>query len=126
MTAMKLSWLSRFCNRATGRNVCRPVRRKTTRPALEPLEERCVPTAGMLDLSYDSDGVVTTAVGGVTDIAIQADGKTLAAGHVYNGSNNSYDFGVVRYNTNGSLDTTFGSGGMVLTQFFNPNRSWWP
>jgi len=37
----------------------------------------------------------------------------VATGYSYNGSNN--DFALVRYNTNGTLDTTFGSGGIVTT-----------
>jgi uncharacterized delta-60 repeat protein len=34
-------------------------------------------------------------------------------GHIYNGSD--HDFALVRYNTNGSLDTGFGTGGKVIT-----------
>ena len=44
---------------------------------------------------------------------LQSDGKIVAAGHSYNGTN--YDFAVVRYNTEGSLDTSFGTGGIVTT-----------
>ena len=74
-------------------------------------------TDGSLDTSFDSDGKVTTAVLSATDralgVAIQSDGKIVAAGYSYNGSNN--DFAVVRYNTNGSLDTGFGTSGKVTT-----------
>jgi uncharacterized delta-60 repeat protein len=73
--------------------------------------------AGSLDLSFDTDGLLTTSIGTFDDeakvIKIQPDGKIIVAGHSYNDSN--YDFAVVRYNTNGSLDTTFGTNGVVTT-----------
>lgn len=68
---------------------------------------------GSLDVSFDSDGMVTTAIGlGQAEghsIVVQPDGKILVAGTAYNGSN--YDFALVRYNVNGSLDTSFGVNG---------------
>jgi uncharacterized delta-60 repeat protein len=73
-------------------------------------------TDGSLDTSFDSDGKVTTPVIDFDQahaVAIQADGKIVAAGRTYNGSNN--DFAVVRYNTDGSLDTSFDSDGKVTT-----------
>jgi uncharacterized delta-60 repeat protein len=73
-------------------------------------------TDGSLDTSFDSDGKVTTEVGSGNDeaysVAIQPDGKIVAAGDS-TGSNN--DFALVRYNTDGSLDTSFGTGGKVTT-----------
>jgi len=74
---------------------------------------------GDLDTSFDTDGKVTTAIGVGADyaqsVALQSDGKIIAAGTSDNGSN--FDFAVVRYNTNGSLDTSFGTGGKVITNF---------
>ena len=74
-------------------------------------------TDGSLDTSFDSDGKVTTEVGSGGDVAwsvaIQSDGKIVAAGYSYNGSND--DFALVRYNTDGSLDTSFDSDGKVTT-----------
>jgi uncharacterized delta-60 repeat protein len=74
-------------------------------------------TDGSLDTSFDSDGKVTTEVGSGNDeaysVAIQPDGKIVAAGDS-TGSNN--DFALVRYNTDGSLDTNFGTGGKVTTE----------
>ncbi len=74
-------------------------------------------TDGSLDTTFDSDGIVTTDIGSTDDkaysVAIQSDGKILAAGYSHNGSN--YDFAVVRYNTDGSLDTTFDNDGIVTT-----------
>ncbi len=72
---------------------------------------------GSLDSGFGSGGKVTTAIGGGHDqaycMALQSDGKILLGGIVSNGSN--FDFGLARYLANGSLDTTFGSGGKVTT-----------
>ena len=74
-------------------------------------------TNGSLDTTFGATGKVTTPVGSSDDygmsIAIQSDGKIVVAGSSYNGS--SYDFAVVRYNTNGSLDTSFGGTGKLTT-----------
>ena len=75
---------------------------------------------GDLDTSFDSDGRVTTSIGnGGNDdnrsVAIQSDGKIVMAGATFNGHNN--DFAVIRYNTDGSLDMTFGDGGKVTTSY---------
>ena len=55
-------------------------------------------------------------------MAIQPDGKILVAGLIEGNINNTFaeDFAVARYNTDGSLDTTFGTGGEVITDF-GPN-----
>ncbi len=71
-------------------------------------------TDGSLDTSFGTGGKVTTDFGG-TDQAwaavLQPDGKIVAAGLA------SADFALARYNTNGSLDTSFGTGGKVTTSF---------
>ena len=72
-------------------------------------------TDGSLDGTFGSGGTVTTAIGsgdeGAQAVAIQHDGKILVAGGSHNGSNS--DFALVRYESDGSLDTDFGSGGKV-------------
>ena len=72
---------------------------------------------GSLDTSFDTDGKVTTDFGTGYDaasaIALQADGKILAAGHTNNG--NDVDFALARYNPDGSLDATFDLDGKVTT-----------
>jgi uncharacterized delta-60 repeat protein len=72
---------------------------------------------GDLDTTFNGTGKVTTPVGGSSDfayaVAIQPDGKIVTAGSGYNGSN--YDFALVRYNTNGTLDTSFNGTGKVIT-----------
>jgi uncharacterized delta-60 repeat protein len=73
---------------------------------------------GSLDSSFDGDGQVLTLVGsggGAYDVAIQSDGKIVAAGYAYNGSD--YDFALARYNLDGSLDSTFDSDGKLTTAF---------
>jgi uncharacterized delta-60 repeat protein len=76
-------------------------------------------TDGSLDITFGTGGKVTTPVGSGDDVAhslgIQSDGKILAAGYSFNSSGSKDDFALVRYNTNGTLDTTFGSGGIVTT-----------
>jgi uncharacterized delta-60 repeat protein len=66
-------------------------------------------TDGSLDTTFDSDGKQTTAIGSGADVgrsvALQSDGKIVIAGYSNNGVND--DFAVVRYNTDGSLDTSF-------------------
>ena len=69
-----------------------------------------------LDTTFGTGGVVVTSIGSSNSpnaVAIQADGKIVAAGTV--GSSNNDDFGLLRLNTNGSLDATFGVGGKVRT-----------
>lgn len=72
---------------------------------------------GSLDTSFAAGGKVTTAIGsgddGILGLALQSDGKIVAAGYTVSGSDT--DFAVVRYNTNGTLDATFGTDGRVVT-----------
>ena len=73
-------------------------------------------STGTLDAAFDGDGIVTTDFGpssGAADVAIQADGKIVGAGFVIDAG--VHKFAVARYNSNGSLDTTFGTGGLVTT-----------
>ncbi len=73
---------------------------------------------GTLDPTFGNSGIVTTKLGSadsqVNALALQADGRIIAAGYAFNATNNK-DFAVVRYLANGSLDPSFGSNGMVLT-----------
>lgn len=75
-------------------------------------------TDGSLDNSFSSDGIIITQIGSANDyatsVAIQENGKIVVAGYSYNGVDN--DFALIRYNTDGSIDSTFGSDGIVITQ----------
>jgi uncharacterized delta-60 repeat protein len=72
---------------------------------------------GSLDTTFNGTGKVTTSVGGVDDqanaVALQPDGKIVTGGNSWNGSND--DFALVRYNANGSLDTSFNATGKLTT-----------
>jgi uncharacterized delta-60 repeat protein len=79
---------------------------------------------GSLDMAFGSGGTVVTRVGGndsAAGVAVQPDGKIVVAGSsdVLSQIGNVVDrgFSLVRYNSDGSLDTGFGSGGEVLTDF---------
>lgn len=79
---------------------------------------RFTPT-GQLDYTFGNGGKVVTDIFGNWDDSfagtIQSDGKIVAAGFGYNGV--QYYFTLICYNTDGTLDTTFGSGGIVTTDF---------
>jgi len=78
---------------------------------------------GSLDTTFGTGGIVTTniAIGSSADyarsIAIQPDGKIVIVGESDQGS--SRDFAVLRYNANGTLDTTFSEDGKVTTDINN-------
>jgi uncharacterized delta-60 repeat protein len=73
--------------------------------------------SGTLDDSFGSGGKVTTDFAGSGDgagaVAVQPDGKLVAAGAAT--INGQVDFALARYNSNGTLDTTFGTGGRVIS-----------
>jgi uncharacterized delta-60 repeat protein len=79
--------------------------------------------SGTLDAAFGAAGVVTTPIGPGADrargVAIQADGKIVLAGYAHNGGD--YDFAVVRYTVSGTLDTSFGAGGVVTTSIGTGN-----
>jgi uncharacterized delta-60 repeat protein len=72
-------------------------------------------TRGMVVTSFSAKEDVATGV------AFQTDGKIVVAGYSFDplntGNDSNYDFVVLRYNTNGSLDSTFGIGGIARTDF---------
>ena len=75
---------------------------------------------GTLDSSFGSNGIaIKSGLGGLA-IAIQSDGKIAVAGFIEKVTSTGatgYEFALIRYNTNGSLDSTFGIGGIVSTAF---------
>src|SRR5206468_3909759 len=74
---------------------------------------------GSLDTSFADSGKVVTSVaknGSADSVAMQGDGKIVVAGNSFiDGGNN--DFAVVRYNANGTLDTTFNQTGKATSDF---------
>jgi uncharacterized delta-60 repeat protein len=76
-------------------------------------------TNNTLDGSFGLGGKVLTAVGSgpaseAYAVAVQTDGKIVAAGFCTDVETNLY-FALARYDTNGTLDSTFGNGGTVVT-----------
>ena len=82
---------------------------------------------GGLDPSFGHGGKVTTKlVQGSRDeeidrMTLQPDGKILAAGYSWNGSQD--DYALARYNPNGKLDPSFGKGGKVVIAY--PKEEWY-
>ena len=71
---------------------------------------------GTLDKTFGRSGKVIQPIGSSDDegysLAIQPDGKILLGGSCYNGIN--WDFCIDRFNSNGTLDNSFGSSGKVI------------
>ena len=74
---------------------------------------------GVLDATFGNNGKITTSFGalngGGISLAMQGDGKIVVAGTV--GSSTSSAFALARYNSDGTLDTSFDVDGMVTTSF---------
>ncbi len=73
---------------------------------------------GSPDFSFGTEGVVLTALSETYDharsVVLQADEKILVAGSAQNGLSNE-NIALVRYDTTGLLDGTFGTDGVVIT-----------
>lgn len=75
---------------------------------------------GSLDTTFGSAGLVVTDIGGsdefVEKVLIQEDGKIIAAGAIIQGTvGNFAGFTMVRYDSNGDIDLSFGDSGVVKT-----------
>jgi len=94
---------------------------------------------GTLDKTFGLVGQISSVASGgdfglggvapVSSIVLQADGKFIVAGALTSklinppGTNRT-GFGLIRYNRNGSVDTSFGTAGGILTNFgSNPNAT---
>jgi uncharacterized delta-60 repeat protein len=98
-----------FSSRRKRRKASAPVRRPSRRPQLEVLEDRCLLSAGALDPAFGSGaGYVTASAPQGGRVLLQPDGKVVVA---------SYEaaFTLARFNTDGSLDTSFDNGGIAST-----------
>ncbi|MFJ5138641.1 calcium-binding protein [Streptomyces sp. NPDC088707] len=80
-------------------------------------------TDGTLDPGLGGDGAVVAGFtptspqdgGGIArGMALQPDGRIVSVGYV---GNTAFDIGVARYNSDGTLDTTFSGDGMVTADF---------
>ena len=76
---------------------------------------------GSLDEIFGGDGKITTSIGNYHDIAraiaIQEDGKLVVGGYMSNYP--GFDFALVRYNPDGTLDNSFDMDGKVTIDFNN-------
>jgi len=74
---------------------------------------------GTIDGSFGAGGKVITDFAGSRDlafaVAVGSDRKIVAAGQSFVGF--SYDIAVARYNSNGTLDPSFATGGKATTDF---------
>jgi uncharacterized delta-60 repeat protein len=76
---------------------------------------------GAPDTSWGPLGVRITPINSLASadaVALQPDGKVVVAGWTFTGYPN-YDFAIVRYLTDGSLDPLFGSGGIKTLNIAN-------
>src|SRR5262249_47457615 len=113
----KHSWLDR--RRA------RPAAARSARPALEALEDRCLPSAAALDPTFHGTGKQTLDFPGGsvtgTAVVVQPDNKILVTGTFQpSGATTAGSFALARFNADGSLDSGFGSGGRVAIDFGFP------
>jgi uncharacterized delta-60 repeat protein len=75
---------------------------------------------GSADPSFGAGGRVTTDLGGSAGINAMValpGGGFVVAGGAYRDGNPEADFALARYHQNGTLDRTFGTGGLVWTDF---------
>lgn len=116
-------WLRTLAARLNGTRVRRLPQRPAFRPRLEALEDRVTPsTGGLLDPTFGSGGHVLSSFSNHYDAAnavtVQPDSKIVIAGtSAVSGSKTGNDFLVARYNADGSVDSSFGSGGHAATDF---------
>ncbi|MCB9211699.1 MAG: hypothetical protein H6609_20240, partial [Ignavibacteriales bacterium] len=80
---------------------------------------------GTLDNTFGTNGFVISniAVSGsyANSVMLQSDEKIIVAGYSYSG--NISDFTTIRYNSNGTIDNTFGTNGSTISSFGNLNAS---
>ena len=74
---------------------------------------------GSLDTTFDDDGILVTELNitRINDLVIYPSGKMVAVG------SNGGDWMILRYNSDGSLDTTFSGDGVVNTDFGGSSES---
>ena len=78
--------------------------------------------SGVLDTSFDTDGKVLTSLEAGTQsvayhVSVQTDGKILVAGNTYTTAIESTSLFIAKYNSNGSLDTSFDADGFATNNY---------
>jgi uncharacterized delta-60 repeat protein len=84
-------------------------------------------TDGEPDASFGDEGRVLTRLSEdnwdrAQGLAIEADGKLVAGGWVYEGASSAGNFALVRYDADGELDPVFGDEGVVITEVVGPMK----
>lgn len=114
---MALSCFSRSVARGSSH------RRSLASPGFETLEDRILLDAGDLDPTFGVGDQVLTDFGSLIDeardVVVQDDGKIVVVGRT--AGPRGGDFALARYNSDGTLDTTFGMGGKVISHFGGRN-----
>jgi uncharacterized delta-60 repeat protein len=85
----------------------------------QPWSLRRYTLSGSLDTSFGTGGVVETVVSSsgpaqIYKLLVQPDGRIVAVGQAHNSANQSV-WGLARYNADGGLDSSFGTGGIVTS-----------
>ncbi len=73
---------------------------------------------GSLDAGFGKGGKVVVEGFGANALTLQPDGKIVVVGVINTASGTGDDFAVLRFDSDGSPDKSFGSGGVVATDFF--------
>jgi uncharacterized delta-60 repeat protein len=107
----------------------RAVPKPRVQPRVEPLEGRSLLSASSLDSSFGMNGLVTNATYGGQErgnaVALEPNGQIVVAGSytivagtpAQAASLMNANWAVLRFNPDGSLDTSFGSGGKPVNPF---------
>ena len=83
---------------------------------------------GQLDTTFGVSGKATLDFSGFGDdvrsVELQSNGKIILTGITHSGTtSNTSNLGIARFNSNGTLDTTFGEGGKVVSNFSDTAES---
>lgn len=76
---------------------------------------------GRLDSTFGNAGKVISVFGQnlnyINNAVLQPDGKIVVSNNSFAYPATAYTYELIRYNSNGSLDSTFGTNGKVITEF---------
>jgi uncharacterized delta-60 repeat protein len=73
---------------------------------------------GTIDATFGANGYAVGAVGTAKAFAIQPDGKIIVAGYATFDADSGDDFLLTRFGADGNVDSAFGTGGIVRTDFY--------
>jgi uncharacterized delta-60 repeat protein len=83
---------------------------------------------GSLDGAFGAGGKLNFDLGGkvedhINSVLLQSDGRIVVVGPTLLNSSSGLNTALARFNQNGSLDATFGSGGKVISTLVNPHKA---